>query len=560
MPERAFWTPLRPNQIFVRLQLPFLVGVTVASIATVLAVPELSHSPLLWAGLSALAIASGVFLLPSKHWMTTAWVVVIPMLDVICIAGVRTALLAYLPTVGMLCLLPFAWIAYRFRWPGLTAVLVSGALIAALPFALGVRPATTLLAIVNVLALPFIATGISLAIHLGARSFEKRRAIAEEATAALRGALNESNETQLLLRSVLDTVTGAVAYYNARDELILANSTAEKMVDIVGFRLDIPPFAGPDVLAADRKTPISLDQQIIPRALRGEVIASHMEWLGRPGNQIAIMASSRRVHREDGTLLGTVIVAYDVTELANAIEVREEFLTTVSHELRTPLTSIIGYTEEIVDVLGERAQHLGIDAWLATIERNADTLMKRVNDLLHVADAELVLERQQTDVDVIVRRAVEQFTVVAERTGIVLDTRVETGLLADVDPRRFGQAVENLVGNALKFTARGGTVTVRAHRQESDTICVSVADTGIGMTPDEQRRIFDRFYRAQAVRENALQGIGVGLSIVKTIVDAHGGKITVVSAPGAGTTVRIDVPMNPAVATSHAHAVAITPH
>ena len=560
MPERAFWTPLRPEQIFVRLQLPFLVGVAVVSTATMLAVPELFHSLVLWMGLAAVIVASGLFLLPEKRWMMTAWVVVIPLLDVVCIAGVRTALLPFLPSVGMLCLLPFAWIAYRFRRLGLTMVLVSGILIAALPFALGTRPVTTLLAIVNVLALPFIATGISLAIHLGARSFEKRRAIAEEATKALRCALNESHETQLLLRSVLDTVTGAVAYYNARDELVLANATAERMVDVVGFRLDVPPFAGPDVLAADRKTAVPLDQQIIPRALRGEVIASHMEWLGRPGDQIAILASSRRVHREDGTLLGTVIAAYDVTKLANAIEVREEFLTSVSHELRTPLTSIIGYTEEIVDVLGERAQDLGIDTWLATIERNAETLMKRVNELLHVADAELVLERRPTDVGDVLRLAVEQFTVIAERTGITLDARAGADLSAEVDPRRLGQAIENLVGNALKFTGRGGTVTVRVERQDGDTICISVADTGIGMTPDEQRRIFDRFYRAQAVRENAIQGIGVGLSIVKTIVDAHGGEITLVSAPGVGTTVRVELPVRPAVAPSSALAAATTPY
>lgn len=543
MPHRLLWTPLSAGQTFLRLQLPFLCGVLFFSVALALEVPTLRDSFVLWFGVAVTGAASMLFLLPGRRWLSTGWVVVIPLLDIVGIAAVRAALVPYLPTIGMLCLFPFAWIAYRFRWPALLLVFVSGVAIAALPFALGGRPITTLLAFINVSALPLIATGISVGIHLGAVSFRRGRERVEDAGRRLQALLEKSQDDELLLRSTLDTVTGAVAFYDANNQLVLANSAAEQMVDVVGFRLDTPPYAGSNVLMADRKTTIPFDEQIIPRALRGEVIASHLEWLGKPGNQIAILASSRRVHRADGMLLGTVIAAYDVTELANAIEIREEFLTTVSHELRTPLTSIIGFTDEIIDTLGDRADDLGVAAYLETVSRNADLLLDRVGELLTAADKRIELAVEETDIATLLDQVTGPLRLSAERAGIALEVEVPPGLTAVVDPARITQAVENLLTNAIKFTARGGTVTVRARRDDAGDLHISVSDTGIGMTPDEQRRVFDRFYRAQAVRRNAIQGIGVGLSIVKAIVDAHRGRVTVDSEQGVGTTIALCLPV-----------------
>lgn len=295
-----------------------------------------------------------------------------------------------------------------------------------------------------------------------------------------------------------------------------------------------------------------MEEQVIPRALRGEVIASHMEWLGEPGNQIALMASSRRVHRDDGLLLGTVIVAYDVTELANAIEVREEFLTTVSHELRTPLTSIIGFTDGVSDSLGDKAGELGVAPYLATIARNADTLLKRVGQLLSAADKQVHLAIVDVDVAELIEQAAGPLVLTARRAGIELTTRVPARLDAEVDPARITQTVENLLTNAIKFTGRGGSITVSAGFEDDD-IVIAVADTGIGMSPDEQRRVFDRFYRSRAVRQNAIQGIGVGLSIVKSIVDAHRGEIAVASEPGEGTTITVRIPRHVSIPVSRSN-------
>jgi len=543
VPNCLLWTPLRSAQLFNRLQLPFLIGVLLVSTATAIAVPSLWTTPALVAGVALTLAASALFVWPQHRWLLTAWVVVVPLIDILAIAFVRAALYPYLPSVGMLCLLPFAWIAYRFRWPGLIVIFGSGVFISVLPFALGGQAVTSFLALLNVITLPVIATGISLAIHLGAMSFKRGRDRTEAATSQLHDALERTRDDELLLRSVLDTVTSAVAFYDSRDRLVFSNSAAEKLLRGAGFRLDTPPHSGPNVLRADRKTPIPPDEQLIPRALRGEVIASHVEWVGEPGDQIAILASARRVHRENGQLFGTLIAAYDVTELANAIEVREEFLTTVSHELRTPLTSVIGYTEELIDMLGDDASRPEIAQALDAISRNGEVLLERVSQLLTAGNKRIELVLEAVDVATLVAQTTEVVTPQARQAGIELVTDLEPSVVAQLDPRRVTQAVENLLTNAVKFTGPGGVVTVTAKADGDGHVVIEVSDTGIGMTADEKRRVFDRFYRAKTVRRNAIQGIGVGLSIVKSIVGAHQGEITVESEQGSGTRISLCFPL-----------------
>lgn len=542
MPNRFLWTPLSPAQTFLRLQFPFLVGVVVLSTATATAVPSLWADPALFVGVAFSMIASALFLVPGREWLNTGWIIAVPLIDIMSIAIVRATLIPYLPTVGMLCLFPFAWIAYRFRWPALLVVLGGGVFIGALPFALGATAVATLLAALNVATLPLIATGISVAIHIGAIQFRKGREKVEDTTHKLQRSLAASQDDRLLLRSVLDTINGAVAFYDADNRLMIANSTAEQMVHAVGFRLDAPPYAGRNVLMSDRKTPIPFEEQIIPRALRGDVIASHIEWIGVPGDQVAILASSRRVHRTDGQLLGTVIAAYDVTELANAIEIREEFLTTVSHELRTPLTSIIGYTDIVIDTLEEQSHDLGVSKALETISRNAHALLERVGQLLDASNRHIELHVSPTDITRLVADVTSPLALPAQRAGITLTVHSDENVFAELDRARITQAVENLLTNAIKFTGRGGAITVTTTLDDSRNIHIAVRDTGIGMTPDEQRRIFDRFYRSQTVRQDAIQGIGVGLSITHAIITAHRGRITVDSSPGKGTIITLCIP------------------
>jgi len=543
MSDRPLWKSMRPEELFTRLQLPFLAGAVFVVLAACLAVPSLWGSVPLQMGMAVAGAASLVFLLPRRGWLLTPWGSVIPALDILALALLRSALFPYIPTVGVLCLMPFAWIALRYRWQALALVFAGGLFISALPLVLRVESISTPLMVLNLLTLPFLSTGIAVGIHLAVKSFRRSRQDVEDAALALRETLGQSRDNELVLRTVLDTVNGGVAFYNAEGRPVLANRAAQKLADVVGFRFDQPPYAGPNVRYADKTTPVACEDQIVPRALRGDVIHDRLQWFGTPENQMAILASSGRVHRPDGALLGTVIAVYDVTDLAEAIEAREEFLTTVSHELRTPLTSVVGYTEQVTDILGADAERLGVTTALGAISRNADVLLERVSQLLTAGNKRIVLQPTVVDVTELVTETVEVIVPLARQAGVSLLVECEENLIAELDVRRIEQAVENVLTNAVKFTPRGGSVSVTvSHIEDGDRVFIAVTDTGIGMTDDDKRRVFDRFYRASAVRQNGVQGIGVGLSIVKAVVSAHGGEVSIDSEPGQGTTIALSIP------------------
>jgi signal transduction histidine kinase len=225
-------------------------------------------------------------------------------------------------------------------------------------------------------------------------------------------------------------------------------------------------------------------------------------------------------------------------------QMKDEFIALVSHELRTPLTSISGYTELLLhdDVLAELpTAQLG---WLNVIDRNAERLLRLVEDLLITAQAStgnLPLEIGELDIAAIVAQAVEASTPVGTARGIALNCSTEPLPAVDGDRLRIGQVIDNLVSNALKFTPAGGTIDVRAYPHHS-AVRIEVADTGMGIAEGEQAQLFDRFFRTARAQAEAIPGVGLGLSISKAIVEAHDGRLSVRSVEGVGTTFFVDLP------------------
>jgi PAS domain S-box-containing protein len=223
---------------------------------------------------------------------------------------------------------------------------------------------------------------------------------------------------------------------------------------------------------------------------------------------------------------------------------KDEFIALVSHELRTPLTSICGYLELLLqdDVMaGLPEAQL---SWLDVIDRNAERLLRLVEDLLLTAQASagnLALEHGEIDIAAIVGQAVQACGPVAAARGIALTCSTESLPAANGDRLRIGQVIDNLISNALKFTPAGGTVEVRAYPHAS-AVRIEVADTGMGISADEQTQLFERFFRTARAQEEAIPGVGLGLSISKAIVEAHDGRISVRSVEGAGTTFFVDLP------------------
>ncbi len=225
------------------------------------------------------------------------------------------------------------------------------------------------------------------------------------------------------------------------------------------------------------------------------------------------------------------------------IRLRDEFVAVVSHELRTPLTSIIGYVELIAD--GD-AGGLTSDqaAYLAVVLRSTNPLVDLVGDLLLVAEAErgpLALELVEVDGAALAAHAVEAARPAADARGIIV--RLDQGDPATLagDPARLAQMLDNLISNAIKFTPKGGRVTVRAGRSGSDAV-FEITDTGTGIADGDRERLFDPFFRSHEVNARAVPGTGLGLTITKAIVDAHRGTIEVDSTHD-GTTFRVRLPV-----------------
>ncbi len=228
---------------------------------------------------------------------------------------------------------------------------------------------------------------------------------------------------------------------------------------------------------------------------------------------------------------------------AEAERTKNDFFGLISHELRTPLTSIIGYSELLTelegDSLSEQAQK-----FVEVITRNAHRELRLVQDLLLLVRLEagtFSLESDAVDLNAIVAQSCEAVRPQAERAGVELQLSLdETG---DVwaDSHRIGQAVDNLLTNAVKFSERGDTVRV-ALEAGAEGFALEVEDEGIGVAADEVDKLFDRLFRASSAVSNQIQGTGLGLTIVKSVIEAHGGTISVRSEEGQGTCFRLELP------------------
>ena len=225
---------------------------------------------------------------------------------------------------------------------------------------------------------------------------------------------------------------------------------------------------------------------------------------------------------------------------------QREFIQNVSHELRTPLGIVRGYAElletgdlgelrleqrEPINIIARRSRMLGklVDDIMAALELKVREVQKESVDLAHLA-----------------RQAVTDLQVAASRAGLTLSARIVEDLPpVPGDPIALRRVLDNLVGNALKFTPSGGKVTVRLQQNE-DKVELQVSDTGVGIPPDHLGRIFDRFYQVDGSATRRFGGVGLGLALVKEIVEAHGGQVTVASLVGQGTTFTVLLPVTTA--------------
>lgn len=288
----------------------------------------------------------------------------------------------------------------------------------------------------------------------------------------------------------------------------------------------------------------------------GVVLAALLAgWLARAlGRRLdPLRAASRRVATGDLAARVSLDRSDEVTEVEGAFNemadhleaarTRErEFLVSVSHDLRTPLTTIGGYSEAIGD---GRVASDDLARVASVIKRESDRLHRLVEDLMllsRLEAREFTLRPERVDLAAHLNGVAEAFRERAAAAGVQLTA--ETPQISEtlVDPDRIAQLVGNLLENALRYTPEGGRVAL-AVREEGRMAHITVADSGPGIEADDLPRIFDRLYVAQRYRPVRPEGSGLGLSIVKELVDAVNGTIEVESTPGIGTTITVGIPL-----------------
>ncbi len=242
--------------------------------------------------------------------------------------------------------------------------------------------------------------------------------------------------------------------------------------------------------------------------------------------------------------IGSLVVLRDVTREREVERLKTEFISHITHEFRTPLTSIRGYTEMMLD--GDTGE-LSDDQrqFLNTVSRNANYLSDLVNDLLEVSKIEsgaVRIKLVEVDLRSSIEDVIERLSPQASEKRIRLQTRIpKSPLEIKADPNRLSQILLNLMSNAIKYTKEGGRVTVTVRKRKS-AIAVSVEDTGIGMSSEDLEHLFEKFYRSSNPYVESVRGTGLGLWITKSMVEMHGGSITVESKVGKGSRFTFTIP------------------
>ena len=357
-----------------------------------------------------------------------------------------------------------------------------------------------------------------------------------EAQMSLSEALTEMQRAKEKIDGILSSVTDGLLVLDDRQQVMMRNHTAESicgicLADVSGQALqllDLPPalkealgkvFDDPEQEKVDFELPRS------------------------SGQSRTLQARTSVLRDQDGKELGTVVLMHDVTTEREVERMKSDFLAMAAHELSTPLTAIMGYSELLAS---EDANQMTDDqkkSFVSFIYDKAESLSCIVDDLLDLSriesGQEISIAKIDFDLCTNIRRLID-----AHRKNYVshrfeLEAECSSCRLF-ADPIRIEQVVENLLSNATKYSPEGGEVRVIC-RGDEEYCRFSVCDQGVGMSPDQQSRIFEKFYRGNS-SNTAQQGVGLGMSIARHIVESHAGHIEVTSELGKGTCITVALP------------------
>lgn len=353
---------------------------------------------------------------------------------------------------------------------------------------------------------------------------------------ALRTALDAARDSRERIRAILHSVAEGLLVTDPAGQVMAMNPAAEKllncsMTQVQGRHVrDVVPDEG---LVA-----------LLERSLKGEVAADGVDFSPfKEGEEESVFQGRvSRVRDTCGEVSGAVLVIHDVTRERMIDRMKSEFVSTAAHELRTPLAIILGFSELLMNQ--ERFSSPEQQEYITLINEKAEGLTRIIDDLLDISriesGSELPVWFEICSLEKLLRNSLSFFEKGAEDHDFELFLPSDPVMLY-VDPGGVDQILENIIGNAVKYSPNGGTIRLRAEVQ--GTFCqLSVEDEGIGMDARVLERVFDKFFRADA-SNTAVPGTGLGMTIVQHLVEAHGGKVWLESAPGKGTKVFFTLPL-----------------
>jgi PAS domain S-box-containing protein len=360
----------------------------------------------------------------------------------------------------------------------------------------------------------------------------------------------QASDARALVSSIVETSYDAIVTKNLDGIITSWNAAAEGLFgypanEIIGrsIRVLIPP---------ERQ---SEEDDILARLRRGERV-EHFETvrIAKDGRRLNVSVTISPLRNAAGTVIGASKIARDVSAIRaaeaerlrlvqEASRLKDEFLASLSHELRTPLNAVLGYARMLsAGIVSADKQPRAIE----TIERNATSLTQIVEDVLDVSriiSGKIRLNVQPVDFPQIVENAVEAVLPAADAKGVRVETVLDPHAPVSGDPERLQQVLWNLFSNAVKFTSRGGKVQIRLERVNSH-VQLSVADTGVGISPEFLPHVFERFRQADASITRERGGLGLGLSISRQLAEMHGGTIEAASGGlGQGSTFTLKLPL-----------------
>ncbi len=346
------------------------------------------------------------------------------------------------------------------------------------------------------------------------------------------------------LKTIVNYLAGGVLVTDRSKNIILYNPALLRMLGYQGDSLNDQPLSA---LTTDEKLTGIIDGILELNTGEFKVLSAEIEPHERgegPSNQLYLRAQAVPFQNRSGEILGSVTIIDDITHLKELDEMKSAFVSMVSHEIRSPLSTVLSQIKILMDGLAGELGAKQADI-LGKISRKVQGLVELSNELLDISRIEaglIVQDKQQVQLMDILESLVEFIQPKAKEKNIALSLKKADLPLINADMKSMEEVFSNLITNAIIYTPEGGKIDVRGE-VKGDFVGISVSDTGYGIAPDELPRIFERFYRAKTEKTRNIVGTGLGLPIVKSIIEAHNGTVKVESEEGVGSTFYVRLPI-----------------